>query len=167
MKYYTGIGSRQTPINVCEYFTTLAYDLYLKGYILRSGHAEGADQAFEQGAPECDIYIPWKNFNGSNNKTHLLVYMDQELRDIASKHHPAWDKCSEGAKKLHARNVHQVLGNNLDSPSEFLVCWTPNGSGSGGTGQAIRIAQAYGVPIFDFGKSTTVKLFNKFIESRS
>ncbi|NMA16004.1 MAG: hypothetical protein GX935_02005, partial [Erysipelotrichia bacterium] len=34
----------------------------------------------------------------------------------------------------------------------FIICWTKNGSGSGGTGQAIRIAKAYDIPIFDAGK---------------
>lgn len=32
------------------------------------------------------------------------------------------------------------------------ICWTKNGSGQGGTGQALRIAKAYNIPIFDAGK---------------
>lgn len=50
-----------------------------------------------------------------------------------------------------ARNTCQVLGLNLDSPVKAVICYTPGGSGSGGTGQAIRIAQAYKIPVIDMG----------------
>lgn len=48
-----------------------------------------------------------------------------------------------------SRNVYQVLGPNLDDPVEFIICWTKDGKASGGTGQAIRIANDYGVPVFN------------------
>lgn len=51
--------------------------------------------------------------------------------------------------KLHARNCYQVLGADLRTPTQFVICWTPRGSGEGGTGQALRIAKAYNIPIFD------------------
>ena len=33
--------------------------------------------------------------------------------------------------------------------SKFVICWTKNGKGTGGTGQAIRIAKGFGIPVFD------------------
>lgn len=63
----------------------------------------------------------------------------------------------QGARKLQARNSHQVLGLDLETPSEFIVCWTKNGKSSGGTGQAIRIALDYGIPIFDAGKYNNIE----------
>jgi hypothetical protein len=45
-----------------------------------------------------------------------------------------------------------VLGLDLETPSKFIICWTKNGKGQGGTGQALRIAKEYGIPIFDAGK---------------
>ena len=50
-----------------------------------------------------------------------------------------------------ARNALQVLGTDGQTPVDFIMCWTPNGSGSGGTGQAIRIARALNIPVFDLG----------------
>lgn len=41
--YYTGVGSRETPKEVLNYFSKLAYFLASNNYILRSGHAQGAD----------------------------------------------------------------------------------------------------------------------------
>jgi hypothetical protein len=57
------------------------------------------------------------------------------------------------------RNAYQVLGMDLKTKSDFLVCWTVSGAtdlssneiirNSGGTGQAMRIAKAYGIPFFN------------------
>ena len=50
---------------------------------------------------------------------------------------------------------YQILGMGCKSPSAMVVCWTPDGSTgittarTGGTGQALRIAFAHGVPIFN------------------
>jgi len=62
---------------------------------------------------------------------------------IAEKYHPAWNKCTPGARKLHARNSFQVLGSTLDSPAEY------DGGPTGGTGQAIRIATALKIPVLN------------------
>ena len=67
---------------------------------------------------------------------------------MAAEFHPAWDRCSRGARALHARNCHQVLGWDLKTPSEFILCWTKDGKASGGTGQAMRIAKAFNIPIY-------------------
>jgi hypothetical protein len=152
MKYYAGIGSRETPQEVCNLFETLGEWLARHGYILRSGHAQGADQAFERGCDRAggqkEIYLPWKGFEGSNS---TFVLANQQAYTIAEQFHPYWANLSEGAKKLQARNSHQVLGENLNTPSAFVVCSTKDGNGKGGTGQALRIANHYGIPIFDAG----------------
>lgn len=157
MKCYAGIGSRDTPLHVQEYFGSLATFLSIKGFTLRSGGAQGADKAFEIGCDKVrgqkEIYLPWKYFEKSNSN---LIVSDPNAYDIAKSFHHYWDNLSDGAKKLQARNSHQVLGLDLETPSQFVVCWTKSGEGSGGTGQAIRIANHYGVPVFDAGKYETV-----------
>lgn len=150
--YYTGIGSRNTPEKVLDLFTNIAKYLATKDFILRSGAADGADSAFEKG---CDIvngpkeiYLPWRGFN--NSKSQLIVE-DVDAFEIARKYHPYWTNLKAGAKKLQARNSHQVLGLDLHTPSEFIICYTENGKREGGTGQALRIAEDYHIPIFDVG----------------
>ena len=153
IKYYTGIGSTKTPNEICEYMTKVAYFLGRKNYILRSGHAPRADYAFETGCDlakgEKEIYIPWKGFNGSNSN---LIVNDPNAFNMAERFHPYWNGLTQGVKKLHARNCHQVLGQDLNTPTEFILCWTKNGKGSGGTGQALRIAKEFNIPIFDLGR---------------
>ncbi|MGJ0846451.1 hypothetical protein ACR77J_07175 [Tissierella praeacuta] len=153
MNYYAGIGSRETPKDVLIVFEKLAAFLANQGFILRSGGAEGADKAFEIGCDSVngkkEIYLPWKEFEGS--KSNLIVNNPKAF-EIAKQFHPYWYNLSQGAQKLQARNSHQVLGEDLNTPSKFIICWTKNGNGSGGTGQAIRIAKYWNIPIFDAGK---------------
>mgnify|MGYP000949113090 CR=1 FL=1 len=152
MIYYAGIGSRETPIEILNLFEKIGSYLAKNDFILRSGHAGGADQAFERGCDKAngkkEIYLPWRNFEDSNSN---LIVQEGKAYEIAEKFHPYWHNLKQGAKKLQARNSHQVLGKDLNTPSNFIICWTKNGKGSGGTGQALRIAKHYNIPIFDAG----------------
>lgn len=144
--YYTGIGSRQTPQSVRPEIAKIATWLGERGWILRSGAAPGADAWFEISSARTEIYLPWPHFMGHGSRLHTP---STEATRLAARHHPAWDRLSEAAKKLHARNSHQVLGADLKTPSAFVVCWTPGGRLEGGTAQALRIAAAYQIPIFN------------------
>ena len=53
---------------------------------------------------------------------------------------PNWGRLSYGGKKLQTRNVFQVLGADLKTPTEFIICWTDK---YGGTQQALRIAKSF------------------------
>lgn len=118
--------------------------------ILRSGGARGADRAFEAGVTDESL---------------KQIFYKEDVCDealyIAKQHHPSWKDCSESARALHARNVYQILGRNLDSPTRLVLCWTPDGSTgeytsrkTGGTGTAIRIAYARGIRVYNFASGT-------------
>jgi len=47
--FYTGIGSRNLPPEYFTYFKEVEFYLSQMGFILRSGGADGADTAFEEG----------------------------------------------------------------------------------------------------------------------
>jgi hypothetical protein len=170
---YAGIGSRETPIPILGIMTVAAYYLAKEGYTLRSGGAPGADTAFEAGAwsavdsdgtTKPEIYLPWENFEGRNNA--IRVEPQEEAFEIAEKFHPNWNALSDGGKKLQARNVHQVLGFNVTDPhvSGFLICYTPDAKGGGGTGQALRIAKHYGVKeVYDLANREHLELVKGFI----
>ncbi len=141
MSCYTGVGSRDTPPSMLQLMTRIAARLALDGYTLRSGGAVGADQAFEQGATLKAIFF-------AHDATPAAM-------NVAAALHPAWNRCSPFARRLHGRNAFQVLGAALDSPSDFLICWTADGCihhnartiNTGGTGTAISIASTNGVPV--------------------
>lgn len=150
---FTGVGSRDTPKDILEEMFQIAVFLGKKNWILRSGGADGADSAFEKGMVsingKTEIYLPWKNFNKHNSPLYQVTL---PALDMASQIHPIWDNLSVGAQKLHARNCYQVLGFNLNKPSDLLICWTLEGKDVGGTATAIKLARKYNVPIINLGK---------------
>ena len=163
MIYYAGIGSRQTPQEILDQFVGIGFLLGKKDFVLRSGGAKGADCAFENGCffsqGKMEIYLPWEKFN---LKDSPLFRISQDAYDLAEKFHPAWNNCSDAAKKLHARNGYQILGIHLRNPSNFVVCWSP---GKGGTEQALRIARHYEIPIFNFYEENAKEKFKEHIRS--
>lgn len=164
-KFYAGIGSREIPYPTMNMMVEIAGILDDLGYILRSGGAPGSDTAFEKGAISKEIYLPWAGFNNSRRE---FVELPKLAFTIAEKFHPKWSALSPKSKLLMARNTMQIFGADFKTRSEFVVCWTPDGCendqkttmDTGGTGQAIRIAQAYEIPIFNLkNKDAARRLF--------
>lgn len=148
-KTYAGIGSRETPVEVQQKMTEIASRLSRIDYVLYSGGAEGADSAFEKGAEQKVIFLPWDNFNG--RKVNEVDYVQPPGNlDLVKQFHPNYLALGRRARALMSRNSYQVLGPDLQSPVEFVLCWTKDGKASGGTGQALRIAKAYNIPVFNF-----------------
>jgi hypothetical protein len=162
MNYYAGIGSRETPHVVQSTMHKIAAYLWSQGWTLRSGGARGADSAFESGCGSDlkDIYLPWKRFE---NNTSPLYTLTPEAFEMAAKYHPTWDRLGDAARKFMARNCYQVLGQTLDVPSKMIICWTRDGQASGGTGQALRIAADYDIPIFNLYHSHTLPMLRTFV----
>ena len=69
--------------------------------------------------------------------------------EIAREILPGFDRWKQGVKKLMARNMMQVLGKDLNTPSDFLICWTPGGELKGGTRAAITLAFHNNVSIYN------------------
>ena len=168
MNIYAGIGSRTTPDDICEAMTKIAIYLAGHGWVLRSGHADGADKAFERGARFKEIFLPWHGFNGSKpgQLGHTVPDITERMTQIAKDFHPNWAACSSAARKMHIRNVCQVLGADCVTPAKMVICWTPNGKGSGGTGQAIRIAKGFNIPVFDLALEKNQRELCDFINQK-
>lgn len=160
--YYAGIGARRTPPDILDLMEELARALARDGWRLRSGHADGADQAFERGAAgHADIFLPWPGFNRRPKPTGRVHQTPADWAYArAAEHHPAWHQLREPVRAMMARNVHQVLGWAGEPPSVFVVCWTPDGATTaeettqrtGGTGQAIRLAAHHGIPVLNLAR---------------
>lgn len=164
MKFYTGIGSRQTPNDVLDLMARLARKLATQEYTLRSGHAIGADWGFEQGAASnAHIYLPWAGFGqkpyGSDPGRPILgtpfvpTNYQQNYATLIGLGIRNSNGTSEAIRKLHARNVCQVLGHaDYPTASRFVVCWCPldeHGQPQGGTAPAIKLAQHHNIQVFN------------------
>lgn len=165
-EYYTGIGSRETPPFIILLMRRIAEYQHTHGFTLRSGHAKGADQAFEWGANgRAEIYLPWPTFEieVELNGTAYDEPTPQAMK-MAERFHPAWDRLNQGGQKLHARNCHQVLGYDLQTPSKYVICWTRDGLTIGGTATAIKIADKYCIPVLNLGKMETFRAWYKKVQ---
>lgn len=177
MRFYTGVGSRETPEDILKAMRNIAEWLAMAGYVLRSGGADGADSAFEAGATRASqshIYLPWPCFNG-RSIGYRRSRPSPEAYAMAKTVHPAWDRLPAGARALHARNCHQVLGDDLVSPSDFVVCWTADGCDSeatrtratGGTATAIVLASRSGIPVLNLRNEGARDAMVAFLASRA
>lgn len=154
--------------------TILASLLEARGYHLRSGCAEGSDTAFEVGVSNptnMSLYVPWKGFAGKpmistiTQATMEMAYFYYHFDGIKT----GWFDLKQGIQKLMARNCHQVVGPNLDLPSDFVLCWTPDGCEtwgarsyrSGGTGQAIAVAADLGISVYNLANPGRLEAFMK------
>lgn len=167
---YAGIGRRSLPDDIRNFMTRFAYVSAAKGYMLRSGGAAGADDAFEQGAryyakeqglPLSDvmqIFLPYSSFNGRSafndgyhNYSDFLQTdaLRARVMQLVDGIHPAPHKLKR-ARPMMERNCMQILGPDLVSPSEFVICWTHDGdANTGGTGFAKKLALRHDIRIVE------------------
>jgi hypothetical protein len=146
--FYAGIGSRDTPQPIGLEMQSIAMQLAMRGFVLRSGAAKPRKDA-PPGTVSADAEFE-KGCRMVNGRCIIrLATGHSGALEHARQFHPKWDACSEYAQMLHARNSLIMLGDYMDVPVSFVVCWTPGGAVTGGTGQALRVAAHYGIPVFN------------------
>lgn len=156
MLYITGVGSRETPLYTLGEMKKIGEWCRSQKIVVRSGHAEGADWAFEQGAREfTHAYLPWSTFNrhlppvGARFEIVMDGAILNRAREIINQIHPCPSRLTQGALNMHSRNCFQVLGSKLVAPSQALVCWTKGGKAVGGTATAINLAINHKIPVMN------------------
>ncbi len=187
--FYTGVGSRETPDHICRLMKDIAAVAAIRGYTGRSGGADMADDAFETGFlavadslaidndAEFDVYLPWKRFNGrfapKHHRHNLILPGANEFdaEQIMKTVHPIYKsggRLHGGALALHTRNVYQVLGHNLETPSEFLVCYSePTKDGvKGGTNTAWQLGLRYGAECYNLYNPFDIQRIKEFLDMR-
>jgi hypothetical protein len=138
--HWTGVGSQKTPPQVGQVMTRLSAYFETLRFVLRTGGASGADTYFYNGLNRkndntLQMFHPWKGFSSSGSDDHYRAHYPQNKAfEMMEEIHPKPRLLTQAGRKLHARNIHQVLGPDLDHPikSAFLVCWTPGGGGCRG-----------------------------------
>ena len=174
-KRYAGIGARKTPKHIQQMMMEIGTMYGALGYMLHSGAASGADTAFETGhkliAPKnMEIFLPSDGFNKrSITESCVQGGVCMEAMLIGKKYyvppseasHMVWNKLKLHTKKLYARNGYQVLGRDLNTPVNFVLCWTPGAGYVGGTRQALYIADDYGIPIYNLANQNVYDGYKK------
>lgn len=183
---YALIGSRKAPEDIFNLLVKIAYYRAKRGCFLgSSGAADCSDTALEigvwtyllerkrlnSGRKYMRVYLPSRKFNGRyacKENGFIFVRDCQAAIQHASRFHPNWRALDPFDRQLMARNSYQILGKNLNRPVGDVICWTPDGSlgdittpDTGGTGQALRIAHANKVPVYNL----KIPSHRKFMET--
>ena len=153
-----------------------------------SGGTSGADAAFEGGCDQVqgrkEIFLPWKNFNANRSPLFLClpqfdgvseidILLVRRAIELALKIHPlgalllAPSTKMQTILKLMTRNSQQVLGKTVteENKSRFLICWTRKDEPKGGTRQAIVLAAAFNIPVFNLGVPSVVEGVRRYLQS--
>lgn len=160
-KYITFVGSRKAPEPAIEKGKELVEECVKRGYIVRSGNAGGFDQVIANtNSSFREVYLPYKTFGPTiYNKNNVFIpdlefSNYEDAKKLVLLLHPNKYLTAIQLKYL-VRDVYQVLGRDLNTPSEIVYCWTEDGvdkisnitRATGGTGMAIRVASHYNIPI--------------------
>ncbi|MGR5159268.1 hypothetical protein [Vibrio owensii] len=151
----------------------IGFLMCMSNYRVLSGSAAGSDTAFEVGAmlaasklqlPLREVFnsfLPWPTFNyrQTSRESAYLCLDNPRSHIIASKFHPNYDQLKRGPKSMMRRNTHQILDVDLEHPVDRIICYTKDGvyngnkttNFTGGTGQSIRLAEAYDIPVINIG----------------
>ena len=148
---YAGVGARDTPEDVLAIMRELGALAAAENWVLRSGGAAGADSAFHSGARRVGgnsrIFLPQASRGGEG----IFDTRDVHYR-LMENMHPAPGKLHGSGRELMARNGCQMFDVDWVEPSNLVICWTKGGATIKGTGQAIRIAEAAGIPVLNLGR---------------
>lgn len=163
--YYSGIGSRQTPSEICSILSQIGKKLQNR-FVLRSGAAKGADLAFEKfvSLENKIIYKPQEFDQSPEN----LDFCTSELESILDKG-VKLKNMRPFVKILLLRDINQVLGDpkNGWKKSDFLICWTPTENHSlkecGGSRYAIRCALKHGIRVHNLINEKVMKMVDEWL----
>lgn len=160
---FTGVGARIIPSSIFKILYDIGINLMADNWVCRTGTATGSDMAFRESyiamSKNLEVYTARNILDNDFNNADLA-------KRIVRNYHPCYDRIqSEYSKALLARNVYQILGSDLNTPSEIVFCYTENGEIKGGTSIAIRIAQHYGIPIVNLGNPKHLKAIADYLNN--
>jgi hypothetical protein len=167
---YAGFSAPDTPPEVLNFMSRLSSRLEEIGFVLRSRGADGADSAFDDGCENKEIFLPWPGFNDKESEFDSPTSEALRVMEVL---HGDWQQLKQGAQRLLACNSHVILGADMRSPADFVVCWTNDGaekSRSFGRSTwepnlAIDLADRFGIPVFNLKNRGAVDRLKEWITS--
>lgn len=140
---FAGIGNRDLPERAHRALYALAQVYAGEGYILRSGGADGADRAFQDG---------YENFMGSVTEVYRPLPVNEPVPvwqwELVERFHPKPKALKPHPYRLMARNCQIILGPEGQTPVDFVACWARS-ENSGGSAFGIRLARWAGIPVIN------------------
>lgn len=168
-KYWTIVGSRNTPEHVLELMIRMGRTLTDNGISVSSGDAYDSDRAGWYGARQSKRYaeVGARVYLANGTGRNFYRLRDNRFFYDASGFTDTWNTAmqmamqargsfgglNEWGKALHTRNVYQIHGEDLKSLSDAIIYYAEpigkreNEKVSGGTNTALRLAVMADIPI--------------------
>jgi hypothetical protein len=155
MKRVACIGKKETSPEEQNLLIRIGGWLALQGFTVSSGNAAGSERFFALGASMVnprlvELHLPWEGYNPEFifPLNEVIVAPDTHERQMLVKRlHPKPDTLNDRTVRLHCRNIGIIEG------TEFVIAlpnWDkPDG---GGTGMGLKVAEHFGIRIFDLSK---------------
>lgn len=189
MKIYAGIGSRPVDVvpwglNQHEMALCRMAGEYLArdGWILRTGGAKGADQAFAEGAirggGQVLLLLPWASYEfewiasmkaqGADIHCYVVQEDDVAAWQSVELYHKNSNGLSSGVRVLMARNWLILMGRQGKSKVDFCAAFPKvNQYGNlGGTSFGLTICAKKGILVRNFAHSDVAKEVIKYIQDK-
>ncbi|WP_164928546.1 hypothetical protein [Gloeobacter violaceus] len=169
-RFYTGVGSTDPPPDVAALVMTVAQHLAGEGMVVRTGHDKGTDAAFAAGAAPGtrEVYVP---HSGAGGYRDGLVVCDPETivraARLAASVHPHWKTYNNFQRRAHTRRVFQLLGEDLNSPSAYVICFVPedgDGKVQGSARTVLALAQVKRIECYNLAELQTRTRFRQRLE---
>ena len=187
---YAGIGTRgnkgKLPKGVKEKLAKIAKSLEKQGLTLRTGEGVGSDAAFKNAVKDSSKRKVYTKYHAAKNtwgegKTStgpqafkIMVHTLPDVNDhVVLKNGKLKVKNSGNdvkttTKQLYARNCFQILGGNLKSPVDFIVCYSPldeDGNPTPGTRYSLYLAKLMNIPVFNLAEEGAEEKFLEWMKN--
>ena len=158
--YWTGVGDTEIEDRMYDLMVIIGQEMTRRGYIFRSGHAPGSDDAFEEGVFRVDpsrseVWLPWQKFQEDTKREGINYIVptkgeyDEARQFYIDTGILSWfDNMKQSSRNFHARNYRQGVGNN-DVPSKLCIFAAKEDEKrnvTGGTRSAVMILRHFNVP---------------------
>jgi hypothetical protein len=146
MKVVACVGSRFLTLEQETLCERLGYGLAQKGYAVRTGGTQGADQAFARGAAMVDpelvtVCLPWAGYERAALPAgvHMEVGVEPVDIELALRFHPMGTKLPKRTQLLMGRNLVILR------PATEVVALPRfhNGYAAGGTAHGLSLAARF------------------------
>lgn len=167
-KPYVVVANKDVPQEVISKFKQLAKELEDQGFTVRTDAADMLGSVIEA-FDKCETYLPWKGFNDKISKN---TWNSERSKSIAKMFHPSFDSMKPAIQAFLARNARLVLGQDLTSPSMFILVWSADGAETkiertaqtGQVGHHIAIANAMRIPVFNLAKQDSERRLKQYLD---
>ena len=165
--FFTVVMNKNPPPEIIAKAISMCKFLVDKGFTPRLSLADDYGVDILAQVPTAETYLPWKNFN----ERESMFTTTNPGKDFAAKFSPHINTVTDPVRAILAHYVHSILGLWMNNSSRFVITWTPDGitnvkDKTEGTGQMylpIRVANVYGIPVFNLESPSTDALFKQHI----